>query len=143
MPGRLRPTAFLALRLLVIHLKSSSLGYEFLGNGAASDIPTLEASDEEIIAWVRTSVGHKVFVKACFETERSSAISVQLMLRRDVSSIPTYLSTKESRVSRGLFYQRLFRTWFQTHCASFAISISIPTSLSAVHWTAKRENEEN
>lgn len=94
--GRLRPTEFPALRRLVIHLKSSSSGYDFLHNGAASDIPTFGASDKEIIAWVRTSADYKFFVKVCFKTERSFTIFVQLMLRKDLSSIPTYLSTKES-----------------------------------------------
>src|SRR5437660_7829672 len=103
-PGRLRPAEFPALQRLVIHLKSSNLGYEFLDKGAASDIPTLKASDGEIIAWVRTSLGYKFFVKACFETERSFATFVRLMLWRDVSSSPTYLSTKENMVSRDLFY---------------------------------------
>jgi hypothetical protein len=102
--GRLRPAEFPALRRLVIHLKSSGPGYEFLHNGAASDIPTLEASDEEIIAWVRANADYKFFVKAGFETERSFTIFVQLMLRKDLSSIPTYLSTKETMASHGLCY---------------------------------------
>ena len=73
MPGRLRLTEFPALRRLVIHLESSSLDYEFLHNGAALDIPTLEASDEEIIAWVGTSVDYKFSVETCFGIERSFA----------------------------------------------------------------------
>lgn len=67
--GRLRPAEFPALWRLVIHPKSSSPGYEFLHNGAASNIPTIEASDEEIIAWVRTNADYEFFVKVCFETE--------------------------------------------------------------------------
>ena len=101
--GRLQPTEFPALRRLVIHLKSSSPGYEFLHSVVASDIPTLEVSDEEIIAWVRMSVDYKFFVNACFGTEQSFAIFVRLILRKGVSSIPTYLPTKESMVGRGLF----------------------------------------
>jgi hypothetical protein len=120
-----------------------SPGYELLHNGAASDIPTLEASDGEIIAWVRTSAEYKFFLNVCFETEQSFTIFVQLMLGKDLSSVPTYLSTKEGMVSHGLFHQRLFRIWVQTDCASFAVSISIPSTLSAVPWTAKRENGDS
>jgi hypothetical protein len=100
---RLQPAEFPALRRVVIHLKSSGRGYEFLHNGAASDIPTLEASDEETIASVRANADYEFFVKAGFETERSFTTFVQVMLRLYLSSIPTYLSTKESMVSHGLF----------------------------------------
>jgi hypothetical protein len=91
------------LRRPVIHLKSSSPDYEFLDNGAASDIPTLEASDEEIIALGQDECGLQVLRRGILRNRTKFRHLVRLMLRRDVNSITAYLSTKENMVSHGMF----------------------------------------